>query len=520
MMMMIDPFKFIALHWPGVVLTSEQIRIIDSVWKNHETIVPAANMLGKDFVSSLIVLTFFLCHLSESCRVVTTSVKDDHLDVLWGEIDARIRESRYELLQVRGGPLIYNHHAIHKIVKDSVDKLSYIKGQVSKKGEGMSGHHAKWTLLVIDEASGVEQVVYDMGTAWASRILIIGNTWPCENFFRHAVEGRPGTSDVGGDVKAPDGRCFYRKVVRIRAEDSPNVRLGLIQEAKGEMPTGEEIVPGLLSHAEYKKRRATWDIVRQCVGLDAAFYKGAEVLLFPPEWLNRAEQIASSLDNSRRMGRRTMGHDSGEGKASSVWVVVDDLGVLYLESMKTPDTSYIPRNTIRLMKEWRVASEDTYLDRGGGGKQHADLLRGQGYNVNTVAFGESASPKPQLFRRVGQGQYVNQFETRSAYKNRRAEMYGLLSERLDPSRRELTGQEVFAIPAIYTELRRQLAPIPKWLDGEGRLFLPPKQKRPDVDNPTGKTMIDLIGCSPDEADALVLAVYGLEQPQKIVLGTF
>lgn len=517
--MMVDPFKFIQTHWSNAILTPEQIRIVDSVWRNHETVVPAGNMLGKDYISSIIVLTFFLAHFSESCRVVTTSVKDDHLDVLWGEIDARIRESRYEMLSTRGGPLIYNHHEIRKVVGGTVDKLSYIKGQVSKKGEGMSGHHAKHTLLVVDEASGVDQVVYDMGTAWAGRILVIGNTWPCENFFRHAVEGNPSVSDPGGDRPSPDGSCFYRKVIRIKAEDSPNVRLGLKQRARGEKPTNEVLVPGVLTFKEYEKRRATWDNVRQCVGLDASFYKGAEILLFPPEWLNHAERLASSLQGKVRNGRRAIGHDSGEGQAQSVWVVADDLGILDLFSIKTPDTTFIPRKTIEMMKQWRVKPEDVYLDRGGGGKQHADTLRGQGYNVNTVAFGESASPRPRVFHRVGQVQYVNQIETRSTYKNRRAEMYGMLSERLDPGSED-QPKPGFAIPSKYTELRRQLAPVPKWLDGEGRLFLPPKQKRPDVDNPTGKTMIDLVGCSPDESDALVLAVYGLSQRPKAKLGTF
>jgi hypothetical protein len=297
------------------------------------------------------------------------------------------------------------------------------------------------------------------------------------------------------------------------------VRLGMRQRARGKKPTNEVLVPGVLTFLEYEKRRATWDRVRQCVGLDASFYKGAEILLFPPEWINHAERLAASLQGQERRGRRTIGHDSGEGQAQSVWIVADDLGILDLFSIKTPDTSFIPRKTIELLKHWQVKPEDVYLDRGGGGKQHADTLRGQGYNVNTVAFGESASPRPRVFHRVGQVQYVDQVETRSAYKNRRAEMYGMLSERLDPGSEE-SPKPGFAIPSKYAELRRQLAPVPKWLDGEGRLFLPPKQKRPDVDNPTGKTMIDLVGCSPDESDALVLAVYGLTQRPKAKLGVF
>ena len=98
---------------------------------------------------------------------------------------------------------------------------------------------------------------------------------------------------------------------------------------------------------------------------------------------------------------------------------------------------------------------------------------------------------------------VDTKEEKSAYRNRRSEMYGLLRELLDPSR-EGPG---FAIPREYHELRRQLAPIPLTYDPEGRLELLPKDKRGD--NEKKQTLKELLGCSPDEADSLVLAVFGL-----------
>lgn len=58
---------------------------------------------------------------------------------------------------------------------------------VSEKGEGMSGHHAAHTLIIIDEASGVDDTVYSHCDAWAQRKLIIGNPNPCNNFFYRGV---------------------------------------------------------------------------------------------------------------------------------------------------------------------------------------------------------------------------------------------------------------------------------------------------------------------------------------------
>jgi hypothetical protein len=122
------------------------------------------------------------------------------------------------------------------------------------------------------------------------------------------------------------------------------------------------------------------------------------------------------------------------------------------------------------------------------------------------------------------GERIDQREESYAYRNRRAQMYGELREMLDPARpQERGGPLGFAIPpptygSQYAELRRQLAPIPLMYDGEGRMELPPKNKRaeagesisgPGQSRTKRKTLSELIGCSPDEADALVLAVHGM-----------
>ena len=70
----------------------------------------------------------------------------------------------------------------------------------------------------------------------------------------------------------------------------------------------------------------------------------------------------------------------------------------------------------------------------------------------------------------------------------------------------------FGIPTKFPALRQQLAPIPIQYDGEGKIVLPPKYKKDR--NSTQITLTELIGHSPDEADALALAVYGLTKKQR------
>ena len=185
---MVDPLRLATMLWPDVRFYRQQEEVIYSVIENDETYVPAGNMLGKDFVAGFLALWAFLAH--PVCRIVTTSVKDDHLRVLWGEIGRFIQTSRYPLTIDKGGILIVNHHDVRKVVNGQRCEISYLLGMVSEKGEGLAGHHAPYTLAVIDEASGVDDLAYRQMDTWARRKLIIGNPNPCprNHFFRKACE--------------------------------------------------------------------------------------------------------------------------------------------------------------------------------------------------------------------------------------------------------------------------------------------------------------------------------------------
>lgn len=168
--------------------------MIRSVWHNDETFVPAANMMGKDFVAGFIALAFFLTRTP--CRIVTTSVDGTQLGaVLWGEIRRYIQTAEVPLTVEKGGPLISNHCHLRKVVGGQMCGLSYCIGRVAQKGEGMLGHHiAKTgdgvprTLFIADEASGVDNESYRRAKTWANRVLAIGNCYSTGNFFEEFSE--------------------------------------------------------------------------------------------------------------------------------------------------------------------------------------------------------------------------------------------------------------------------------------------------------------------------------------------
>lgn len=460
------------------------------------TIAVAGNVLGKDYVAGALTLIAFLTRTP--CRIVTTSVDHAQLEgVLWGEIRNFVQLSTIPLESTRGGPLIINHLHIRQLLGGEVAPKSYLKGRTCNKGEGMLGHHVPRVpgvpkaFFIGDEASGLDKETIDAAETWYHSALLIGNPYPCANPFKDGVEA--------GDRLAPDGRRYYRKVIRIRAEDSPNVQLGLMERAAGRQPSYRNIVEGVLSFYDYEKRRSEWTLDRQSVGLDAQFWKGAELLLFHPGILNKAELIADSLRDKKRVAK-AIGIDPAEGGDKTSMCAIDEFGVIEQVSRKTPNTNVIPGEAIAFMRKHNVPPEKVAFDRGGGGLEHADRLRAQGYDVQTIGFGETVTIVPRRSR-IWFSERMENREERYVYVRRRDQMYGEAS---------LLVESGFGIPAECKELRRQLSLIPRRFDDEGRMKMPPKRAKAGVKaKGEGASLMEIIGCSPDEADAFVLAVHAM-----------
>ena len=517
------PLKFGKHFWPDNEFWSAQRRMILGVKQCVEVAMPACKEIGKDYGAGFVALSFFIdprMYFDEGYvaeierqrkpgwnphtrRIITTSIKDEHLDVLWGEIARFYTTCKVPLNWREGGPLVMNHHEIRFASEGGADvknPLNYLRGQVSKPDsvEGMSGHHAAYTLFIGDEASGLSDSVHKGAQGWAKKFLYPGNTNPCRNFwYRMCKEG---------DKRDESGK-LTRMVISVAAVDSPNVAYALKEKQLGRQVTNTILVPGVLSYERYEWKRANLREVEQQIDLDAKFPSDASVLLFPEGWLAHSVQKAAELDASQRTRRqaKAMGIDPAEGGDRTAFCIIDEHGIIELVSLKTPNTNTTFEMALSLMRKFNVPSDKIVFDRACG-KAHADRMRGMGFKVQTVHFGESI----KLDLKRGITKIEDKREAReegSLYKNRRAEMYHDLAAIINPS----SPRGGFGMPARLRDIPRpnfslfdQLEPIPYMFDresGDGKLMLPPKDEMIEL-------LYNGLG-SPDEADALVLAVWGL-----------
>ncbi len=321
---------------------------------------------------------------------------------------------------------------------------------------------------------------------------------------------------------------YYRKVIRIKAEDSPNVRLALAERAAGLTPSGKTLVPGVLSWELYCQRRATWPVDRQTVGLDAEFYEGPQVMMFPEEWL-RAALLPDRNAVCQREDAECIGVDPAQGGDDTAMAAVNRYGVKEIVSRKTPNTTVIRHELAAFGARHDVPPDRWVVDAGGGGKQLADEIKAStGAKVRLVAFGE---PIAQDIKRglASVDSRVDVKADKYAYFNRRAELYWELRLMLDPGTETVNGllkdRGPFAIPSTPEGLEfvRQVSPVPViW--AEERVKMLPKNKPPrDADGKESTVLSweQLIGCSPDEADAVVLGLHGiLHKKTRMAAGSF
>ena len=407
--------------------------------------------------------------------------------------------------------------------KGKADELSFIIGHVTKTVENFQGHHLPHdiprVLAVFDECSAIGDEFHTASESWAHRILNIGNPMNTTNYFYRTVKE--------GNVADPAGHeGLLSNVIHISGEDSPNVQVGKYRVERGIPGPHPNIIPGVLAYDEWVRRMHKWDKIKRRIRLEGLFYTGTEALVYPPDWLDAAEKSFRILCNGerfeiieRRPGRLgsvlAMGVDCGAGRDLSVWTVIDRQGLVFQYETPTPDTYEITQLTIKFIEMFDIAHNRVCFDAGGGGRQVVDHMRPLGYRgLRSVGFGTSPTPPPAT-KNKSKDKKVNAKEVQWTYKNKRAEMYGILRQWMDPS----VNQLPFAIPEELYELRHELSIMPMWFDKEGKMFLPPKDKMPGTrENPNEITIKKLLGRSPDRADSLVLATYALAVRGKTVVG--
>lgn len=163
----LDPVAW-ARERAGLEIWSKQAEIMESVRDNPNTAVKSCHSSGKSFISAVTTCWWLDVHPRGEARVISTAPTSKQVDaILWYEINK---------LHKRLG--MFGRCNIREIY-DGKELVALGRKPPDDDQAAFQGLHAKYLLLILDEAYGIPKRLWDEGSSLASnehgRQLAIGN---------------------------------------------------------------------------------------------------------------------------------------------------------------------------------------------------------------------------------------------------------------------------------------------------------------------------------------------------------
>lgn len=172
--------KGVGPHWferydEGLHLTWQQALACYGIDKALKGDVPArlsivsGHGIGKSMLLSIIILWFLFIH--PDCQIGCTSPgKEQMYDVLWKELKKWIDKMPTDVAA------LYAWESSHiRMVESPATWFARAKTASKENTEALAGLHADWVLIAVDEASGVDEPIFETmeGALTSGNILVI-----------------------------------------------------------------------------------------------------------------------------------------------------------------------------------------------------------------------------------------------------------------------------------------------------------------------------------------------------------
>jgi hypothetical protein len=445
-------------------LWEAQIRICRSIVDYRCTVVYTGNMIGKDFLVGSLV-PWWLWTRQDSLIIVTAPSQSLLGSVTWKEIRRA----------VMGSAILRSFNPkLSQGIKTSPQLLELAPGWgalgfSTTSIERASGQHGGQLLVVVEEASGIDQEIADaIESLGYTKLVLIGNPIRADGWFVSMIRQ--------AERDQQDGIPKHKAVnaIQVPSTSSPHAHLE-------KSPVGLADKTWIESSYRRYGRDSLW--VRSHIL--AQIPEVSSDRLIPDSWLDYATTCKRpALDPFHPVHQtRRISCDLGEGvgRDSTAILVRDDLGILEWVAGSSLGLAEAAREIGRLRLKWSVPDERISWDKLGVGRDLRNHLIREGIK-GARPYAGSARPHDQR-----------------SFTNLRTEAAWKLRTRLnpdwarDPNDPLMTKQTAFRIPPTdqWPLLREELAALTYDIStGYTRLI-----KKEDL--------CDQLGRSPDRCDALL-----------------
>lgn len=403
---------------------SRQREICRSVVEVPVTLVPTGNAVGKSFLDAGLLHWFLFTH--PGALVVATAPTQVQLEeVLWKEVERAYRGARVPL----GGRLVKSPLKVD--LGAGWQALAYSTNKV----ERFSGHHNADLFAIVDEASGVDDAIYEaIASLNPSRELLTGNPLrPSGTFYDRCT--RAASNPLA-------------RVIQISSLESPHIDLARSPWGLADRTWLEK------ARADYGEGSLWW--TTHVLG---AFPDSGEDSVIPMSWLEAAGRAVHKPEGPTRLA---IDLALGGGGDRSVVAVRDDNGLLDLWSDNRASLETTAEVAAHRARLHQVDPVNVSWDVEGIGADFGNRLQHVGL----------AAARP--YRGGGPGG--------KKFGNLRAAAAWKLRQRLDPDRKQVlpSGATIPAVPfAIRPDhlalMREELLNLRYGLDDQGRIVLEKKE---------------------------------------------
>jgi phage terminase large subunit len=382
-----DPVGFSEVILGRPELTPDQQRICRAVAAGKTMIVPTGNSIGKTFVLAGIIL-WWLYTRPDSLVICTAPSQTLLGSVLFKEIRRALQSSQIKL----PGTVTDSPRASPQTLQ--LDSTGWdVLGIATRGVERLSGQHSPDLLCVVDEASGVEDEIWEaLDSQNPAKLVACGNPLRAEGRFR-ALSLR--AERERNDPSIPDAERVHE--IRIPSTASPDIHLPRSPRGLADK--------GFLDQATrmYGKDSLWWR-----THVLAQFPEISSDVLIPEAWLDwctRPEHRRIGPGDPRA-GKVRMGVDLGEGvgRDRTVILVRDDQGILEVQSSTTVGLPEAAHLVHQLSTKWHVGHDSIAYDVGGmlGRSFRNHLLRHSIRDAKPYA-GEGTPKERQSFTNLRTG---------------------------------------------------------------------------------------------------------------------
>lgn len=313
---------------PDVVPEPWQVEALRAIAAENRIAIRSGHGVGKTTFLAWAILWFLLTHYP--AKIPATAPTAHQLeDVLWAELAAwhrRLHPALRQLVTLKSGRLDFT----------AAPEESFAVARTARREqpEAFQGFHAKHLLFIGDEASGIDDIVFQVGEGAMStpnaKTILTGNPTRTQGYFYdafHPVAGqrRWWTLKVGCDESSRVDPDYIEDMKARYGEDSNVYRVRVL----GEFPKQDDDVVIPLEWIEQAKARDVEPIVGPVVwGVDVARY-GSDRSAVAKRMMNHLlEPVVSwsQADLMQTTGRIVAMYETTIGHRRPKQILVDAIG--------------------------------------------------------------------------------------------------------------------------------------------------------------------------------------------------